>query len=110
MDDKHILEHLKKWAELFYGNLNSKYCFSRMKDEHYIFGFKKPNGVKKVNRITKALAIYLSVGVSPSVLEKLAIEKQGGYKVPETVPKKSGKTIRVPRINKPKAKRFRITE
>jgi len=90
MTNEYILEHLQKWAELFYGKLNSKYCFARMKGEHYVFGFKKPNGIKKINWITKAVAIYLCIGVTPQSLEEM--------KKTETV-KEKGK-IHVPRIRK----------
>ena len=105
MDDEYILAKLLKWAEIFYGKRNSKYCFSKKKDDYYLFGFKKRTD-KKVNRITKALAIYLCVGLRPKEDEKPV--KPTVEKTPEVTTGR--KPLRIPRKNQPKVKRFRITE
>lgn len=118
MDDSYILEKLLKWAQHFYGQKNSTYCFSKKKDDYYLFGFKKKTD-KKVNRVTKAVAIYLCVGLTPTMMERIKAGLEGNtaapvFKPPEKKTVKEEPTgrkrMKIPRSNKPKVKRFRITE
>lgn len=61
MDDKYILERLKKWVPLFYGKDKEKYAFSKKKGDYFYFGYE--NGDDFVtNKVTKPVAIFLTIG------------------------------------------------
>ena len=119
MDDAYILEKLLNWAKHFYGERNGRFAFSKKVDEYYLFGFKKKTD-KKVNRVSKAVAIYLCVGLTPKVTERIKAGLEGNkekptFPEPVKTPVKETPTGRkrltIPRVTKqPKVKRFRITE
>lgn len=119
MDDTYILNKLKSWAQLFYGEENSKYSFAKKDGEYFIFGYSKKND-EKINRITKALAIYLSIGMlhlkrideKPVIVQQAAKPdnvKRKRKNDPEIEAVKTGLRIKkIPKKIKPKTKRFNL--
>lgn len=115
MDDAYILDKLLRWAKHFYGEKNGRFAFSKKKDDYYLFGFKKKTD-KKINRVSKAVAIYLCVGLTPKITERIKVGLEGNKEKPifpkpvkEAPPGR--KRLTIPRVTKqPKVKRFRITE
>lgn len=67
MDKNYICPRLKSLASLLYGK-DSK-PFAKEKNGKYLFGSKKPK--KVVNKVSKAIAIYLVIGNLKQLKENL---------------------------------------
>ena len=67
MDDGYILDHLYKWAELFYGK--KKGIYSKKKGKMYYFGFKNKH-VKLENQLTRQVALFIVSGALPQLKKK----------------------------------------
>ena len=66
MDDEYILDKLKRWVPLFYGSDKTDvkaFVVREGSRDFYCFGYKSKEDMLVLNKLTKAVAIFLALNV-----------------------------------------------
>ena len=74
MDSNYLCDHLLKYIRLYTTEKQKKTCFAYERDEMFFFGYVK-DGERQVNKVTRQVAIGISMGVNYLFVKQQAKEK-----------------------------------
>lgn len=74
MDANYLCDHLLKYIRLCATEKQKKTCFAYERDEMFFFGYVK-DGERQVNKITRQVAIAISMSLNYYLVMKQAKEK-----------------------------------